>query len=286
MEVSTPNALPVIDSHQHFWDINRFSYRWMPPGPSILRRDYLPKDLEPLLREHGVAATVLVEAHNSVEETRFLLGLADCYDFIAGVVGWVDLQAHSVEAALEEVAAHPRLVGIRHQVESSPDDKWLVREASIRGLRAVAAAGLAYDLIVFPRHLETIARMAEQVPGLRMVLDHLGKPDIAEDAFAEWADWIRLIARFPNIWCKVSGMVTEADHANWNVEQLKPYVACVREAFGIERLMWGSDWPVCRKAAPYGDVLCSAIEAMGEMTESERRLFLSENAKRFYRLKA
>ncbi len=276
--------LAIIDSHQHFWDIARFSYPWMSPGPSILRRNYLPADLMPHLRECGVASTILVEAQNTREETRYLLDLADRHPLIAGVVGWVDLQSPGVEREIEAATAHRRLVGVRHQVESSPDDAWLTREASIRGLRALAAAGLPFDLIVFPRHLDTIPILAERAPELRMVLDHLGKPDIAHGGFAAWAPRLRRIAQFPNIYCKISGLVTEADHHRWRLDDLKPYVQFARECFGIDRLMWGSDWPVCLKAADYRATLDSALQAIGPLSPEEREQFLAGNARRFYRL--
>ncbi|OPZ05598.1 MAG: Amidohydrolase [candidate division BRC1 bacterium ADurb.BinA292] len=274
--------LAIIDSHQHFWDIARFSYPWMSPGPSILRRNYLPADLMPHLRECGVASTILVEAQNTREETRYLLDLADRHPLIAGVVGWVDLQSPGVEREIEAATAHRRLVGVRHQVESSPDDAWLTREASIRGLRALAAAGLPFDLIVFPRHLDTIPILAERAPELRMVLDHLGKPDIAHGGFAAWAPRLRRIAQFPNIYCKISGLVTEADHHRWRLDDLKPYVQFARECFGIDRLMWGSDWPVCLLAASYEQVWQLVTDYTSEWSQTDRAALFGGNAARFY----
>lgn len=274
----------IIDSHQHFWDIGRFEYKWMPAGPNILRRNYLPPDLKPLLDDCRVSGTVLVEAHNSVEETQYLLGLARDHSFISGVVGWVDLTDPDVGTTLESLAGQGKLVGIRHQVESDPDDQWLIRDAAIRGFRELAGLGLAYDLVVFPRHLKTIPVLAQELPELRMVLDHLGKPPIAEGGMEPWAADIEAIAKHPNVYCKVSGMVTEADQERWTPGDLQPYAAIARRAFGMQRLMWGSDWPVCLKAASYGNTLESALTALGPMSASERSAFLGMNAASFYRL--
>ncbi len=278
-------AAPIIvDSHQHFWDLGRFQYEWMPPGPSVLRRNYMPQDMAPLLRRNGVSRTVLVQAHQSVEEARFLLDLAEANDFIAGVVAWVDLASRDVGRVLDELMRRPKLVGIRHQVESDPDDAWLGREAAIRGLKEVAARGLAYDLLVRPRHLKHVPPLAERVPDLRMVVDHIAKPLIAQQVMEPWASDMAAVAAIPGIYCKVSGMLTEADHRRWRVQDLKPYVAHVVSLFGFDRLMWGSDWPVCLLAATYDQVLHSALEAIGPLSQEDKAKLLGRNALEFYRL--
>ena len=189
----------VVDSHQHFWDIGRFTYRWMSPGPGILRRNYLPADLAPLLEHNGIRATVVVEAHNSLAETRWLLEMAERESFIAGVVGWVDLTSADVAAQLNGLSGSSKLVGIRHQVESDPDEDWLARESVTRGLREISDRGLAYDLVVYPRHLRHIPALAGRLPELRLVLDHLGKPPIADGAFQPSADLVVKIAEQPNV---------------------------------------------------------------------------------------
>lgn len=279
-------APPIVDSHQHFWDLGRFQYEWMPPGPSVLRRNYMPQDMVPLLERNSISSTVLVQAHQSVEEARFLLDLAETHDFIGGVVAWVDLTSRDVGRVLDELTRRPKLVGIRHQVESDPDDAWLSREAAIRGLKEVAARGLAYDLLVRPRHLKYIPPLAERVPDLRMVVDHIAKPLIAQQVMEPWASDMAAVAAIPSIYCKVSGMVTEADHRRWRTQDLRPYVAHVVSLFGFDRLMWGSDWPVCLLAATYDQVLQSALEAIGPMAQEDRAKLLGRNAIEFYRLTA
>ena len=280
---STPIS-EIIDSHHHFWDLNRFDYEWMPPPPNVLQRSYLPEDLKPLLQASGIDRTIVVQAHKFVAEANFLLDLADANDFVAGVVAWVDLTSPEVDNVLDELMKRPKLVGIRHQVEDESDDDWLTLEDSIRGLREVAARGLAYDVLVKPRHLKYVPALAKIIPDLRMVIDHIAKPFIAGGVMEPWATDIAAVAEIPGVHCKVSGMVTEAGHASWTVEDLKPYVAHVMDRFGIDRLMWGSDWPVCLLAASYEQVFDVALDAIGPLSESEQAGLLGDNAKAFYRL--
>ncbi len=274
----------TVDSHHHFWDLERFDYEWMPPEPSVLRRNYLPRDLRPVLERNCVGRTVLVQAHASVEEAEFLLALATEADFVAGVVAWVDLTSPDVGVSLDRLSRIGPLVGIRHVVETDPDEAWLSRDASIRGLREVARRGLAYDLLVKPPHLKHVPRLAERVPDLRMVVDHIAKPLIAAGEMEPWASDIAAVAAIPGVYCKVSGMVTEANHSGWTVDDLRPYVAHVVERFGFGRLMWGSDWPVCLLASSYDDVRLAAIDALGPMTAEDRDGVLGRNATDFYRL--
>ena len=281
----TSSVLPVVDSHQHFWDLDRLDYEWIPPAPNVLARSYLPEDLAPLLERNLVSRTVLLQAHSSVEESRFLLDLADDNDFIAGVVGWVDLTSSNVGDVLDELARRPRLVGIRHQVHDEPDEAWILRDDVVRGLREVAQHGLAYDLLLRPQHLKYVRALAERVPDLRMVVDHLAKPLITDGLMEPFAADIAAVAAVPGVYCKVSGMITEADHANWTVENLKPYVAHVIEHFGFDRLMWGSDWPVCLLAAKeYDDVRAATIDAMGDVTHEQWARFMGGSAIDFYGL--
>ncbi len=275
---------PTVDSHHHFWDLERFDFEWMPPEPSVLRRSYLPRDPGPVLERNGVERTVVVQAHASVEEAEFLLALATGADFVAGVVAWVDLSSPNVGASLDRLGRMGPLVGIRHVVETDPDEAWLSRDASTRGLREVARRGLAYDLLVRPQHLKHVPRLAERVPELRMVVDHIAKPLIASGEIEPWASDIAAVAAIPGVYCKVSGMVTEADHSGWTVDDLRPYVAHVVERFGFGRLMWGSDWPVCLLASNYEDVRLAAIDSLGPMTNEDRDGVLGRNAAAFYRL--
>ena len=279
---SSPDPI-TVDSHHHLWDLGRFEYTWMPPGPSVLRRNYLPDDLKPILDRNNVSKTVVVQAHQSVEETNFLLDLADANEFIAGVVGWVDLSSPDVGAVLDGLAGRPGLVGIRHLVHDEPDDAWLSRDDVAGGLRELAEHGLTYDLLVTPRHLKHVPPLAERVPELRMVVDHIAKPLIAAGEMEPWAADLAAVAAIPGIYCKVSGMFTEADQSGWTVEDLKPYVAHMVEHFGLDRLMWGSDWPVSLLAASYEQVLTVALDAVGPISEGDRAKLMGRNAIDFYR---
>ena len=274
----------TVDSHHHFWDISRLDYPWMPPGPSVVRHNYLPHDLKPLIGEVGIQKTILVQAQQSLEEANFLLDIAESTDFVAGVVAWVDIQSPGVGHDLDALMQRDKLVGIRHQVEDDPDDDWLVRDSTIRGLREVAARDLAYDMLVKPRHMKHVPTVADKVPDIRMVIDHIAKPLINDHVFSPWDSLMKDIADIPGIHCKISGMVTEADHKNWTVEDINPYVSHVKDVFGMDRLMFGSDWPVCLFAASYEEVLNAAIEAVGPMTTEENAAFMGGNATKFYRL--
>ena len=274
----------ILDSHQHFWELGRFDYPWMNPDVEVLYQDYLPPALEPILQRRGVEKTILVQASNSLDETRWLLRLADQHSFIGGVVGWVDLTSEYVAGQLDEFAAHPKFKGVRHLVESEPADDWLVQPAAMAGLRKLAERGLAYDLLVHTRHLKHVKTVAENCPELRLVLDHMVKPPIASGEIDEWAHELQDVASFPNVWCKLSGLVTEANWISWRAEDLKPYVNTALEYFGSRRIMFGSDWPVCLLAASYERVLDTAESLLAELSESDRNCIFSRNATEFYRI--
>ena len=274
----------IVDSHHHFWDLGRLDYSWMPPGDRVLARNYLPSDLAPRLERSGVSATALVQATHSPEEAGFLLDLAESTDFVAGVVAWVDLTSPDVGETLDQLQRRPRLVGVRHQVHDEPDDAWLARSDVVRGLKELARRGLAYDLLLRPQHLKYVPPLVEQVPDLRLVVDHIAKPLIASGTMEPWATDLAAVAAIPGVYCKLSGMVTEADHSDWSVDDLEPYVAHVVDQFGFDRLMWGSDWPVCLLAAGYDQVLRAAVEAVGPMSDEQRAGLMGRNAVEFYRL--
>ncbi len=278
------DQLHTVDSHHHFWDISKLEYPWMPPGPSIVRRNYLPQDLKPLIDEAGIHKTILVQAQQSLEEAHFLLDIAESNHFVAGVVAWADIRSPGLADDLDALMKRDNLVGVRHQIEDDPDDDWLIRGSTIRGLTEIAARGLAYDMLVRPRHMEHVPAVADKVPGLRIVIDHIAKPLIAQGIVQPWDSLMKEIADIPGVHCKISGMVTEADHSNWTVADLTPYVAHVRDVFGMERLMFGSDWPVCLFAASYKQVVDAAIETIGPLTDDERAGFMGGNATRFYKL--
>lgn len=266
----------IVDAHQHFWQVGRFDYPWMTRDLGVLYRDYLP-----VAPQNGVDQIVVVQASNSVAESRWLLSLAGEYDFIAGVVGWVDLKSTDLEPQLAELTKHPKFKGVRHLVESEPADDWLVQPAVISGLQRLAAYGLTYDLLVHTRHLRHVRTVAESCPDLRLVIDHLAKPPIAKHAFDEWAQEFQLLAEYPNMHCKLSGLVTEANWTSWTTDDLRPYVEYALELFGPERLMFGSDHPVCLLAASYERVLESFQQIVGE--EHGASIF-RDNARSFYRL--
>ena len=274
----------IIDSHQHFWQVGRFDYPWMTNDVEVLYRDYLPPTLEPILERNGVAKTVLVQASDSMAESRWLLSLADAYPFIAGVVGWVDLEGPEVQQQLDELTTHQKFKGVRHLVESESADNWLAQPAVLRGLQQLASSGTSYDLLVHTRHLKHVRTVAETCPNLSLVIDHAAKPPVARGEIKEWAQELRPVAAYKNIHCKLSGLVTEANHNRWQVDDLRPFVECVLELFGAERLMFGSDYPVCLVAASYDRVLESLQEILKDLNAEEQKQIFAGNASKFYRL--
>ncbi len=277
----------TIDAHQHFWDPARASYPWMTDELAAIRRRFAPEDLRPLLRASGIDLTVVVQTRSSLEETRELLSLAAHEDFLAGVVGWVDLSAPDVGETLAHLRSGPggaKLVGIRHQVHDEPDPAWLLHPDVRAGIAAVGEAGLVYDLLVRARELEAALRTARELPHVRFVVDHIAKPPIASGALDEWAARLRPLAALPNVFCKLSGMVTEASWGSWQADDLVPYVRRVLEWFGPERCLFGSDWPVCLLAASYAQVLEACRRAIGDASEADRELIFGATAADLYAL--
>jgi len=273
-----------IDTHQHYWRYNPHDYGWMLPGMEILKKDHLPVDLLPLLKEVGIDGTVAVQARQTLEETRWLLDLADQYPFIKGVVGWVDLRSPELHEQLERFSSHPKLCGVRHVVHDEPDDRFMLREDFVRGIGMLADFGLTYDLLLFPQHLPVACELAGLFPEQPFVLDHISKPLIKDGVLEPWATDLRRLAAFPNVTCKVSGMVTEADWQAWKPEDFAPYLDVVFEAFGIQRVMIGSDWPVCTVAGTYPQVMQVALDYVAQLSEAEQADVLGNNAIRFYGL--
>lgn len=272
-----------IDSHQHFWRYSPAEYPWIQPSWP-LRRDFLPADLAPELEAAGIDGCVAVQARQTMEETRWLLELAGANPWIRGVVGWVDLCSPSADAQLAQFVADTNFVGVRHVLQDEPDDRFMLREDFQRGLQGLAQHDLAYDLLIFPRQLPAAIELVQAFPGQRFVLDHLAKPSIREGTFSPWREHVRELALLPNIVCKVSGMVTEASWEKWTPADLHPYLDVVSEAFGPERLLFGSDWPVALLAARYAQVagvVRDYFAAQGPLIEA---LIFGQNAVRFYRL--
>jgi L-fuconolactonase len=276
---------PVVDAHQHYWDARRFDYGWVDQGLPTLDRAFLPEELEPQLADAGVVHSILVQVLHLDEETAWMLRLADAHASIAGVVGWVDLTRDpgDVATALAELRRHPRLVGIRHLVHEEPDDDWLAREDVLRGLAVLEAMDVPFDLLLRPRHLRHVPRLSERLPRLRMVIDHIAKPEIRDGRLQPWASELRAAAGNPNVWCKLSGMITEADLASWTADDLAPYVETAIDAFGADRLMYGSDWPVCTLAGSYDRVISALRHVLGEIDPAAETSIFGASALAFYR---
>lgn len=279
--------MTVIDAHQHFWRLSRGDYDWLSPNLGVLHRDHEPDELKPTLDANCVTGTVLVQAAARVEETRFLLSLADEHEWIRGVVGWVDFDDPSQAAAdIERLASHPRFVGVRPMVQDIPDVGWLSRESHAPVWDAIAERGLMFDALVKPVHLENVARLLEDRPELACMINHGAKPEIAQGkgaGFWSWANWMQHIARESSACCKLSGLITEAG-PNWSVNSLRPFVDVLLDAFGPNRLIWGSDWPVLNLAGDYGQWLHAARELLNGLSASEQVAVFGGNAIRAYQL--
>lgn len=271
----------IVDAHQHFWNIETGTYSWLTPDLGVLHRTYGPDDLAPELAAAGIDATVLVQAADTYEDTASMLAIADAHDFVAGVVGWVPL-TRPEEAAEALDRRHPKFVGVRHLIHDEPDPDWLGQETVIESLGLLAERGLTFDAVsALPRHLEHVIALAERYPSLRIVIDHLSKPGIKAHEWEPWSSNLAAAAALPNVYAKVSGLVTEADHENWTVEDVRPYVEHAVELFGPDRLMFGSDWPVALLAADYQTVW----QVMGALLgATDKDKVLGQTATRFYNL--
>jgi L-fucono-1,5-lactonase len=273
-----------IDAHQHFWRYDPARYPWIGERMQVLKRDYLPSDLEPLLRAADVSGTIAVQAEQAVAETEWLLELADRHPFVRGVVGWVDLCAKDAGEALARLARRPKLVGIRHIVHDEPDDDFLLRPDFRSGVARLREHALVYDLLLFPKHLPRAVRLATEFPEQAFVLDHIAKPFIRDGTVEPWREDLRRLAALPNVSCKLSGLVTEARWDAWRAQDLRPYLDVVLEAFGAERLMLGSDWPVCTLAADYARTLGVVVDWSAALPAAAREGVLGANALRVYGL--
>ncbi|MGI9177234.1 MAG: amidohydrolase family protein [Pirellulales bacterium] len=273
-----------IDAHQHFWNYSAAEYPWIGPGMERLARTYLPADLAPLIAAEGIEGTVAVQARQSIEESRWLLELAAADPLVKGVVGWVDLQSDSVGDDLHVLAANPAFVGVRHVVQDEPDPRFVLGEAFVRGVRQLHQHGLTYDLLLFPGQLPAAVELVALVPEQPFVVDHLAKPPIASGEIADWSRDIRALARHANVCCKVSGMVTEAVRRGWKQADFVPFLDVVLAAFGPERLMVGSDWPVCLLAGEYADVAAIPREYFAGLSTTEQQAIWGTTAARFYGL--
>jgi L-fuconolactonase len=276
---------PTIDAHHHFWERGRFKDGWLDQEKHRpISGSFLPNDLEPLLRKSAVQKSVFVQTQHDLEENRWVLRLADRYDWIAGVVGWIDLANPRCEEQLLEFRKHPKFVGVRHITQDEPDDDFIVRPPVLAGLKVLEKHSVPFDLLFFVRHLRHASTLARAFPGLPLVIDHLAKPRIKDRSMDVWKDDLLAAARHPNVYCKLSGMVTEADWRTWKPADLKPYVEIALEAFGPERLMFGTDWPVCLLAASYEQVVSALREVLGPLSAGDRDRIFGGTAARFYSL--
>jgi L-fuconolactonase len=273
-----------IDAHQHFWRYNPAEHAWMTDEMAGLRRDFMPPDLEPLLHAVGFDGCVTIQVRQNLEETRWLLELADRHDFIRGVVGWVDLRSPDLDSELRPFAGRKKLVGIRHIVQDEADDEFVLREDFRRGIARLAEFGLRYDVLIYPRQLPAAIKLVREFPDQGFVLDHIAKPAIAEGKLAPWEAGVRELARSANLYCKLSGMVTEARWKEWSAGDFRPYLDVVFEAFGPERLMIGSDWPVCTLSASYESAMRVVMEYIEQFPAAVQDGILGENCARFYGL--
>ena len=274
-----------IDSHQHFWTPGRGDYGWMPRDNAVLNRVYGPADLAPILAAEGVDGTVMVQAAATVHETEYMLGLADGSGFVQGVVGWIDFENPADRATLARLKGHPKFKGVRPMIQDIPDDGWMLRDEVQWAYRALCDLDLTFDALGFPRHLANFATLFKRYPCMRAVIDHCMKPQIRDHSaasFKVWADGMTRLAD-TGAWCKFSALITEAD-AGWGLADLQPYVDHVIAAFGAERVMWGSDWPVCRLRSEYQTWHRAAQDLVSGLSAAQRDWIFGQSAARFYRL--
>ena len=272
-----------IDSHQHFWQYNSTKHSWIDDEMAIIRKDFLPDDLAPIIKANGVIGTVAIQADQTEEETDFLLGLADRNDLIKGVVGWVDLRATDIAERLGYYAQFKYIKGFRHILQGE-DPAFMLQPSFLRGIAALKAYNFTYDILIFPKHLEAALELVKRFPDQPFVIDHIAKPYIKAGLIEEWAKGISALSEHENVLCKVSGMVTEADFKKWHPSNFTPYLDLVVESFGINRLMFGSDWPVCEVAASYGHMIGIVEDYFATFTLEEKNQFFNQNASGFYNL--
>lgn len=272
-----------IDAHQHFWNYNHAEHDWMTDEMSAVKKDFLPADLKPLLEKNNIDGTVLVQVTESPEETETLLKIAENNHFVKGVVGWVDLREKDIRGKLENYRKYPKLKGFRHVLQTEDPD-FMLQSDFLNGISVLGEFDFTYDILIYPKHLEAAVKLVKQFPEQRFVTDHLAKPNIKEKKIAEWEAGIRLLAANPNVYCKISGMVTEADWKAWKQDDFTRYIDIAVDAFGISRLMFGSDWPMCLVAASYQEVINIVTDYFSFFPAEEQKLFFGENAVNFYKL--
>lgn len=278
------NLLNQIDCHQHFWNYDPKIHPWMNADMKIIQRDFLPRDLKPLLDKVGIHGCVAVQASQTEAENDFLLSLSHQNDFIKGIIGWADLQSKDISGRLEFYAGHPKIKGFRHIIQDEPDNDFMLRPSFLKGISKLYKFGFTYDFLIYPKHLPIAYTMAKSFPNQLFVIDHLAKPNIKEQEIGNWSRDLKKIASLENVHCKISGMVTEADWYNWKPENFTPYIETALEAFGTGRLLYGSDWPVCTLSSSYQNTYEIAKGFFSKLSENEQEQFFGGNATSFYNL--
>ena len=271
-----------IDAHQHFWKYNQKDYSWIDDSMRMIKKDFLPQHLIPELTKEGFEGSISVQARQTLQETRWLLELSNSNDFIKGVVGWVDLKSRHVRSDLIHFSEQSKFVGVRHVVHDEADDAFMLDRDFLRGISYLKDYNLTYDFLLFPHHLPIAFKVASMFPEQRFALDHISKPLIKQKIFEPWADDIKELAGLPNVFCKLSGMVNEADWVNWQPEEFFPFIDVAVRAFGIDRVMIGSDWPVCLVAGSYSKVMSVVFKYISKLSASEQKSILGNNCERFY----
>jgi L-fuconolactonase len=275
-----------IDSHQHFWLYDPVNHAWINDDMRVIQRNFLPADLQPILQENGIEGCVAVQVDQTEAENDFLLDLAEKNSFIKGIVGWIDLQADDIEERLQYYSSVKPMKGFRHILQGEPDEKFMLNEKFKHGIGLLNQYGFSYDILIMPNHLPYAKTFVAAFPGTRFVIDHLAKPYIKDKRINGWKEDIQAIATLPNVYCKISGMVTEADWANWKTEDFTPYLDVIFNAFDANQVMYGSDWPVCNIAGGYKGVLNVIKSYVSQLSQNEQELFWAKNAVDFYRLDA
>jgi L-fuconolactonase len=275
----------TIDAHQHFWYYEPVKHSWIGDSMAIIRKDFLPSDLKKVYAENDIDGCVAVQVDQTLQETEFLMHLTKSNDFIKGIVGWVDLREKRVDAVLEKYGEHEEIKGFRHIVQGEANHNFLLSPDFMSGISLLEKYGYTYDILVFPHQLGATLEFVKQFPNQRFVIDHIAKPYIKDGFFDGWAILMKEIAKHGNVYCKLSGMITEADFSSWTPEQIIPYMNVVLEAFGSDRLMFGSDWPVCLVAGNYARVKQLVTDFISKLSASEQARIMGGNAMDFYNLK-
>ena len=272
-----------IDAHQHFWALERGDYNWLTPDYEILYRDYLPVHLSQELVNHHIDKTIIVQAADSVEETYYMFDLMRDHSFIAGVVGWLDFESVDFKKDLESMMKLDGFVGVRPMLQDIDDDRWVLQDIVVKNIKHLHKQNIPLDILIYPKHLKVIEELLEKIPDLKCVINHLAKPEIKSQEYDEWSRDIEAVSQYPNVYCKISGVITEADHKSWTIDDCRKYIEHSVNIFSENRIMFGSDWPVCLQAGSYSDVYEVAYQTISELlSENGMKKFYGENALVFY----